>query len=126
MASSLSRRLTAAFIVTGLGSALLTAVIVNLAFGSRFGSYLDQQRATREDQLATAFMSAYEPGQGWQVDRLDGLAPLVAMAGAEVRLVDDSEDFVWSLSNAQMGPEMAQMHRDMTSASPYPRKTGSR
>ncbi len=118
MASSLSRRLTAAFIVTGLGSALLTAVIVNLAFGSRFGSYLDQQRATREDQLATAFMSAYEPGQGWQVDRLDGLAPLVAMAGAEVRLVDDSEDFVWSLSNAQMGPEMAQMHRDMTSASP--------
>lgn len=118
MASGLSRRLTAAFIVTGLGSALLTAVIVNLAFGARFDSYLDQQRTTREDQLATAFMSAYEPGQGWRVDRLDRLAPLVAMAGAEVRLVDSSEEFVWSLSNAQMGPEMAQMHRDMTSASP--------
>ena len=118
MSDSLGRRLTWAFIVIALGSALLTALMVNLAFGGRFNTYLDQQRAARERQLATAFTAAYEPSQEWQVDRLDRLAPLVAMSGAEVRLVDTSGTFVWSLKDAQMGPEMAQMHRDMTSTGP--------
>lgn len=118
MASSLGRRLTSAFIVIGLGSALLTALLVNLAFSDRFDTYLDQQRTARERQLVTAFSAAYQPTQGWQVERLDRLAPLVAMAGAEVRLVDRSGEPVWSLGNAQMGPEMARMHRDMTSAGP--------
>lgn len=118
MGSRLGRRLTVAFIVVGAGSALLTALLVNVAFGNRFDAYQDQQRQSRERQLATAFTAVYDPGQEWQVERLDGLAPLVAMAGAEVRLVDDAGRFVWSLGNAQMGSEMAQMHRDMTSAGP--------
>lgn len=118
MARGLARRLTAGFIVIALGSALLTALMVNLAFGGRFETYLDQQRSARERQLATAFTAAYQPSQGWQVDRLDRLAPLVAMAGAEVRLVDPSGKLVWSLGNAQMGPEMARMHREMTSTGP--------
>ena len=110
--------MTAAFIVIALGSALLTTVMVNLAFTSRFNAYLDQQRSARERQLAAAFTAAYHPSRGWQPERLDSLAPLVAMAGAEVRLVDDSGDFVWSLANAQMGAEMAEMHREMTSTGP--------
>lgn len=118
MTSSLGRRLTAAFIVIALGSALLTTVMVNLAFSSRFDAYLDQQRTARERQLAAAFAAAYHPAKGWQLERLDRLAPLVAMAGAEVRLLDRSGDFVWSLANAQMGPEMAEMHREMTSTGP--------
>ncbi len=116
MGSRLGQRLTVAFIVVGAGSALLTALLVNAAFGNRFDAYQDQQRQSRESQLASAFSSAYDPDQGWQVDRLDRLAPLVAMAGAEVRLEDDAGRLVWSLGNAQMGPEMAQMHREMTSA----------
>ncbi len=118
MASRLGQRLTVAFIVVGAGSALLTALLVNVAFGNRFDAYQEQQRQARERQLASAFTAAYDPSQGWQVERLDSLAPLVAMAGAEVRLDDDAGRFVWSLGNAQMGPEMAQMHRDMTSAGP--------
>lgn len=118
MGSRLGRRLTVAFIVVGAGSALLTALLVNLAFGSRFDAYQEQQRQSRERQLASAFTAAYDPSRGWQLERLDKLAPLVAMAGAEVRLVDNSEAFVWSLGNAQMGPEIAQMHREMTSAGP--------
>lgn len=118
MRSRLGQRLTVAFIVVGAGSALLTAFLVNVAFGNRFDAYQDQQRQSRERQLASAFTAAYDPAQGWQVERLDNLAPLVAMAGAEVRLVDDTGRFVWSLGNAQMGPEMAQMHREMTSTGP--------
>jgi len=115
MAESLRRRLTLSFVVIALGSALLTAVLINLAFGGRFDTYLDEQRSARVSQLAAAFTAAYEPGDGWQQDRLDRLAPLVAMSGAEVRLVGGSGENVWSLQDSQMGPEMAQMHRDMTS-----------
>ena len=60
----LGRRLTVAFIVIALGSALLTTLMVNLAFGGRFDGYLDQQRSTRERQLATAFTAAYKPPRG--------------------------------------------------------------
>ncbi len=116
MAESLRRRLTLSFVVIALGSALLTAILINAAFGGRFDTYLGQQRSARVSQLANAFTAAYEPDQGWQQDRLDRLAPLVAMSGAEVRLVDASGESVWSLRDSQMGPEMAQMHRDMGSA----------
>jgi len=116
MAESLRRRLTLSFVVIALGSALLTAILINAAFGGRFDTYLDQQRSARVSQLATAFTAAYEPDDGWQQDRLDRLAPLVAMSGAEVRLVDASGESVWLLRDSQMGPEMAQMHRDMGSA----------
>ncbi|MBA3781248.1 MAG: HAMP domain-containing protein [Nocardioides sp.] len=116
MAESLRRRLTLSFVVIALGSALLTAILVNAAFGGRFDTYLGQQRSARVSQLANAFTAAYEPDHGWQKDRLDRLAPLVAMSGAQVRLVDASGESVWSLRDSQMGPEMVQMHRDMGSA----------
>ncbi len=118
MTSSLGRRLTSAFVVIGFGSALLTAILINLAFGGRFDTYLDQQRSVREGQLASAFISAYEPGRGWQVERLDQLASAIAMTGAEVRLVDPSGKLVWSLADSQMGPGMARMHREMAAAGP--------
>ncbi|GAB3668668.1 hypothetical protein GCM10027596_39800 [Nocardioides korecus] len=118
MTSSLARRLTAAFVVIGFGSALLTAILINLAFGGRFDTYLGQQRAARESQLASAFTSAYTPGRGWQAARLDQLAPAIAMTGAEVRLVDPSWRPVWSLADSAMGPGMARMHREMTAAGP--------
>jgi len=116
MASSLGRRLTFAFAVVGLGSALLTAVLVNVAFRDQFDSYLDQQRAGRERQLATAFTSAYDTPEGFDLGRLDQLGPAVAMTGAEVRLVDGTGAVVWSLTDSQMGPDMARMHREMTSS----------
>ncbi|GAB3662726.1 ATP-binding protein [Nocardioides korecus] len=117
MTSGLARRLTVSFVVIGFGSALLTAVLINLAFGGRFDTYLGQQRAARESQLASAFTSAYEPGRGWQAARLDRLAPAIAMTGADVRLVGPSGKPVWSL-DSQMGPGMARMHREMTAAGP--------
>lgn len=116
MAKGLRRRLTGSFVVIALGSALLTAILINVAFGGRFDSYLGQQRSARVSQLANSFIAAYEPDQGWQTDRLDRLAPLVAMSGAEVRLLDTSGQQIWSPQDSQMGPEMAQMHREMGSA----------
>jgi len=123
MPDTLARRLSLAFALTGLGAALLTVLLVNLAFGGRFDSYLDQQRSAREGQLATAFAGAYDASDGWRLDRLDRLAPVTAMAGAQVRLVDASEEPVWSLADSQMGPEIAQMHRDMMSAGPLTRES---
>jgi two-component system sensor histidine kinase BaeS len=118
MPSTLRGRLSAAFAIIGLASALLTAVLVNIAFDGRFDAYLEQQRAAREQQLATAFSASYDTADRWDPDRLDRLASLVAMAGAEVRLTDAEDRFVWSLASTQMGPEMASMHRDMTAAGP--------
>lgn len=75
MTNSLGRRLTSAFIVIALGSALLTTLMVNLAFGGRLDTYLDQQRFARQRQLAAAFSSAYGARQGWQAKQLDQLTP---------------------------------------------------
>ncbi len=47
MTDTLARKLGVSFAVTGLGAALLTALLVNLASGGRFDSYLDQQRSGR-------------------------------------------------------------------------------
>lgn len=118
MTNTLARKLGVSFAVTGLGAALLTALLVNLAFGGRFDSYLDQQRSGRERQLASAFAAAYDQKGRWSPDELDRLGPLTAMAGAEVRLLDTSERPVWSGANSRMGPQMAQMHREMTAAGP--------
>lgn len=81
MTSTLARKLGVSFAVTGLGAALLTALLVNLAFGGRFDSYLDQQRSGRERQLASAFAAAYDQKGCWSPDELDRLGPLTAMAG---------------------------------------------
>jgi two-component system sensor histidine kinase BaeS len=117
MGSPLARRLGLGFAAIALVAALLTALLVNLAFSSRFESYLDQQRSARVDQIARAVTAAYREAEGWDTERLDQLGPALSMAGAEVRLVDAAGETVWATAGS-VTSEMAQMHREMTAAGP--------
>jgi hypothetical protein len=50
-----ARRLALAFAALGLGTAALTAVLVNVAFGDRFDDYLADQQHVRQRQLVSLF-----------------------------------------------------------------------
>jgi two-component system sensor histidine kinase BaeS len=117
MTSTLGRRLGLGFAATGLGAALLTALLVNLAFRERFEDYLEQQRAAQEAQLVAAFSAAYESQGRWDPQALDQLAPTVAMLGAEAELRDPDGELVWSTAESRM-PSMARMHRAMMGTGP--------
>lgn len=114
---SLSRRLGLGFAAIGVGAALLTAVLVNLAFGSRFDTYLDQQRDARMQQIAAAVATAYRTGDEWDLQQLERLAPGLAMTGAEVRVLDAAGESVWSTADSTASG-MAEMHRAMSSIGP--------
>lgn len=116
MTRSLGRRLGFGFAVIGVGTALLSALFVNVAFSNRFDSYLEQQRSARVQQIASAVTSVYESDGRWDGARLDGLAPALAMAGADVVLTDAGGRTIWSTAGS--GSEMAEMHRSMTGAVP--------
>jgi two-component system sensor histidine kinase BaeS len=116
MTRSLGRRLGFGFAVIGVGTALLSALFVNLAFSNRFDSYLEQQRSARVQQIAGAVTSVYESAGRWDGARLDELAPALAMAGADVVLTDVGGRTIWSTDGS--GSEMAEMHRSMTEAGP--------
>ena len=116
MSRSLGRRLGLGFAVIGVGTALLSALVVNLAFNSRFDGYLEQQRSARVQQITGAVTSAYEGAGRWDGTRLDGLAPALAMAGADVALTDVDGRTIWSTDEG--GSEMAEMHRSMAGAGP--------
>ena len=117
MGSPLARRLGLGFAAIALVAALLTALLVNVAFSSRFESYLDQQRGARVDQITAAVTGAYVPPEGWDTERLDQLGPAVSMAGAEARLVDAAGERVWPTAGSTTS-EMAQMHREMMATGP--------
>ena len=102
MSGTLGRRLALRFAAIAVGTTLLFAVVVNLAFSSRFDAYLGQQRTAQAQQLATAVAGAYQPGGGWDTARLDRLAPALAMSGASLRLLDTSGRQVWAASADSM------------------------
>lgn len=116
MTSSLGRRLGLGFAAIGIGTALLTALVVNLAFSSRFDSYLEQQRSTLVQQVAEAVTTVYEATGEWDAARLGELEPALAMAGADVRLLDTTGEPIWR--TGQGASPMAEMHRSMTPAAP--------
>lgn len=116
MGRSLGRRLGLGFAAIGVGTALLSVLVINLAFSSRFDDYLEQQRAARVQQIAAAVTGVYETAGGWDGARLDELAPALAMAGADVALTEADGQTIWS--TGESASEMAAMHRSMTRAAP--------
>lgn len=114
MRSSLGRRLALRFAAIAVGTSLLFAIVVNLAFSNRFDAYLGQQRTAQAAQLAGAVARAYQPGGRWDTAQLDRLAPALAMSGADVRLLDPSGRQVWSATADMPGMAgMGQMHDTM-------------
>lgn len=108
-----ARRLALAFAALGIGSAALTAVIVNTAFGARFDDYLAQQQEVRQHQLVALFTAEYKKSDTWNRQSLSELAPTVTMTGSEVELRGAAGQRIWSLKDADVDPATLAMHREM-------------
>ncbi len=66
MRRSFAFRLAAAFAGVGIAAAALTAILVNVAFGTRFERYLEEQRGVRQRQLVAALADSYARMGGWR------------------------------------------------------------
>lgn len=113
MRTSFARRLALGFALVALGGAVLTAVLVNLAFSSRFDAYLAEQRELREDALLAVLAGAYARGGGWDDDLLGVVTPTLVMAGSEISVRDRSGQQVWSLRDERVTPAELAVHRAM-------------
>lgn len=111
--TSLARRLTLTLALTGLGAALLTGLLVNVAFQSRFDSFVAQQQQGREEQLLAVVTATYTDAGGWDEQALAALAPAAVMSGAEVSVYDNQQRLVFSTADSAMGADMGQQHREM-------------
>lgn len=113
MRRSFALRLTVAFASAGLAGALVTAVLVNAAFGGRFSSYLSEQRATRDRQLVATLADSYARTQSWDPVDLRTVAPLALMDGGTLEIRDPSGRTIWRASAESIGSHMGAAHRQM-------------
>ncbi len=118
MRRSFAFRLAAAFAGVGIAAAALTAILVNLAFGTRFTSYLQEQQLARQQQLVAALAGSYTKMGGWEPADLAALASVVLMDCGALRVEDPSGRTVWAPSPEQGGGAMARMHQEMMGCGP--------
>jgi len=117
MRRSYALRLAAAFAGVGIAAAAITAILVNLAFGTRFTSYLEDQQRLRQQQLVADLAQSYSANGGWNTEALRSLQSLALADGGTMRLVDASGETIWNPS-AGAGGQMAAMHRKMMGGGP--------
>lgn len=113
MRTAYAQRLALGFVLVALAGAVLTAVLVNVAFSSRFDAYLAEQRELREDALLTVLAGAYARGGRWDDDLLHAVTPTLVMAGGELSVRDLSGRTVWSLQDERVTPAELAVHRAM-------------
>ncbi len=117
MSRSLALRLALSFAAVGVGAAVLTAVLVNVAFDRRFDDYVSDQRRQSQEQLVSALESSYRRGDRWEPTDLASVGAAASMNGLAFRVEDASGRTVWSsLDESSTG--MAQMHREMMATGP--------
>lgn len=118
MRRSFAFRLALAFAGVGIAAAALTAILVNLAFGSRFTDYLEEQRHARQHRVVAALADSYVRMGGWNPADLEALAPMALMDGGALRLEDAQGRTVWEPSADAVGAQMVEMHREMMGSGP--------
>jgi len=114
MRRSYTARLILAFAAVGAGGALITALVVNIAFGDLLGGYLNQQQVARQDQIVSLLADSYARNGSWNTADLDNLAPSMLMNGAEISVEDVDGRSVWDVrtspgqdgTGGMMGPGM--------------------
>jgi signal transduction histidine kinase len=117
MPRSFAVRLALSFAAVGVGAAVLTAVLVNVAFDRRFDDYVSEQRRQGQEQLVSALESSYRRGDRWEPTDLASVGAAASMNGLAFRVEDASGGTVWSsLDESSTG--MAQMHREMMATGP--------
>lgn len=116
MGKSLALRLAVAFGAVGVAAAMLTAVLVNLAFERRFDSYVTDRSRGAQQELRLALGELYQRSGGWEDASLDALGTAALMNGLALTIEDASGEAVWSLDQVSGG--MAAMHRRMMGPQP--------
>jgi signal transduction histidine kinase len=114
MRSSFAVRLVIAFAVVGLIAAAVTALLVNLAFGSRFTNYLEERQDERRIHLVQSLEDGYRQAGGWDTLELDRRASVALMDGGTVRIEELDGTLIWE---SQFDP-MAEWHRQMMGTGP--------
>lgn len=112
MARSFALRLALSFAAVGVAPALLTAVLVNLAFDRRFDVYVSEQRQQGQEQLVAALESTYRRADGWQPADLASVGAAAVMNGLAFRLQDATGRTIWSSLDRDTA-SMGVMHREM-------------
>lgn len=110
-----ARRLTVAFAVTALLAAGLAAVMVNVAFQSRFSRYVNHVQAQRVTELVAAVGETYRRSGGWDPHALEALGVPAAMTGATLEIRDGAGRVVYGSSGS---PANTAMHRQMMGTGP--------
>ncbi len=108
-------RLALGFAGVAVAGAALTALLVNLAFGARFTSYLEQQQRTSQERLVAALADSWRRAGGWDAADLERLDLVDLLGGGELTLLDPAGRVVWQTSGASHNG-MGEMHRQMMSA----------
>jgi two-component system, OmpR family, sensor histidine kinase BaeS len=114
MRSSFAVRLAVAFAAVGLAAAAVTALLVNLAFGSRFTGYLQDRQDERLAQLVGTLEDSYRAAGGWDPQELHGLTSMLLMDGGTLAVEGPDGSGVWE---SQADP-MAEGHRQMMGTGP--------
>src|SRR5581483_9865476 len=96
MRRSFALRLAAAFAGVGIAAAAITAILVNLSFGTRFTAYLEDQQRARQQQLVSDLARSYEENGGWTVGNLRSMQSLALMDGGTMVLLDANGHVVWN------------------------------
>jgi signal transduction histidine kinase len=117
MRRSFAFKLAAAFAGIGIAAAAITALLVNLAFGAKFNSYIQQQQQARRTQLVQTLSQSYSRNGGWNKTDLAAIAPVVTMDGGSLVLQGPSGNTIWSTSSDVGANAMMQMHRGMMGSS---------
>lgn len=118
MRSSLTRRLAAAFALTGVATAAITALIINLTFRARFDDYLARHDEQRQRHLVTVLALTYRRVGRWDPAELERLTPMAAMAGAQLRVLDPTGRVAWEPTFGQFEHVMGEMGSEMRGKGP--------
>jgi two-component system, OmpR family, sensor histidine kinase BaeS len=114
MRRSFAVRLAVAFAAVGLAAAAVTALLVNVAFGSRFTGYLQAQQDERLGQLITTLEDAYAEAGRWDPQQLHRITTVALMDGGTLVLSDPDGGLVWE----SRADPTAEAHRQMMGTGP--------
>jgi two-component system, OmpR family, sensor histidine kinase BaeS len=109
---SFTVRLTLGFAGVALAGAALTALLVNLAFGARFTSYLEQQQRTSQERLVAALTDSWWRAGGWDTADLARVDLVDLLGGGELILLDPEGRVLWQASGSSHDG-MGEMHQRM-------------
>jgi signal transduction histidine kinase len=118
MRRSFAFKLALGFGAVAIAAAALTALLVNVAFGTRFTNYLQAQQQGRQTDLVRSLQDSYARMSGWNSTDLKSLSALALSDGGELRLLDMAGNIVWEPSATPAGSAMAEMHRQMLGGGP--------